>query len=456
MRRPTVRSLAGGAAGIAAGICGGIALTAGSAGTIATSPVAGRIDAAHFPPLLTLPGERVTLRYAIVCSPRDDGLPCEGAGEVHARAGQSGPFRVFALERGPDSAEGRYFVTLPLALTGSDDGFSYYAVLRDDSTGAQATVPSGGALAPQRSFSLRRPIPVHLGVHSFGRTNAADARVVEASWGSGLGQAGLAGSRERGFAGPSAYDVRPDGTVTLLDQVNGRLQRWSRGRVSQTPVDVTTGLADLEVEPDGAANVLEPPDRTTPYSSLRSFDRDGGHRWTRQLSDRTWAKLAAGPEGPVALQEPSEQWLPLAANGNPLAKAAQAGRGRPGKPLGKGRELLVERIGAGELRLAELAGDVVLRDWSVTSATPLGEVQLADAMGGELVAVVKAYTDTESEYVALVLDGAGVAKTLSLPATEWAESAPLARFRLSGTSLYRLGSTPTEAFVDRYDLEVTS
>ena len=456
MRRPTTRSLAGGAAGIAAGICGGIALTAGSAGTIATAPGAARVDAAHFPPLLTLPGERVTLRYAIVCSPRDDGLPCEGSGEVHARAGQSGPFRVFPLERGADSAEGRYVVTLPLALSGAGDGFSYYAILRDDSTGAEVTVPSGGAAAPQRSFPLRRPVAVHLGVHSFGRTRQADARVVEAPWGSGLGYAGLAGSRERGFAGPSAFDVRPDGAVTLLDQVNGRLERWSRGRLSSTPVDVTTGLADLVVEPDGAANVLEPPDRTTPYSILRSFDRDGGHRWSLQLSDRTWAKLAAGPEGPVALEEPSEQWLPLAVNGKPLDKAAQAARGRPGKPLVQGRELVVERIDAGEVRLAELAGQRVARDWRVTSATPLGEVQLAEAIGDELVAVVKAYTDTESEYVALVLDGAGAARTMSLPATEWAESAPLARFRLSGKSLYRLGSTPTEAFVDRYDLEVSS
>jgi hypothetical protein len=37
---------------------------------------------------------------------------------------------------------------------------------------------------------------------------------------------------------------------------------------------------------------------------------------------------------------------------------------------------------------------------------------------------------------------------------EWAESAPLARFRLAGSSLYRLGSTPAGLFVDRFDLEV--
>jgi hypothetical protein len=455
MRRPTIRSLAGGAAGIAAGICGGIALTAGSAGNVASSPVAGRVDAAHFPQLLTLPGEPATLRYAIVCSPRDDGLPCDASGEVYARAGQRGPFRAFPLERGSNSAEGRYFVTLPPALASAEKGFSYYTVLRDDSTGAEITVPSGGPDAPQRSFLLRRPMAARLGVHPFGHTRAADARVVGAPWGSRVGQAGLAGSRELGFVGPSAFDVRPDGVVTLLDQVNGRLQHWSHGRVSETSVDVTEGLADLEIEPDGTANVLEPPDRTTPYPALRSFDHAGRHRWSLRLSDRTWTKLGTGADGPVALQEPSEQWLPLASNGKALGRAAQAARGRPGKPLGKGRELIVERMGEGELRLAELAGDVVLRGWRVTSATPLGEVQLAEVTGEQVVVVVKAYTDAESEYVVLILGGAGVLKTFSLPATEWAEGAPLARFRLSGRSLYQLGSTSAEAFVDRHDLEVT-
>jgi len=38
---------------------------------------------------------------------------------------------------------------------------------------------------------------------------------------------------------------------------------------------------------------------------------------------------------------------------------------------------------------------------------------------------------------------------------EWAESAPLARFRLVGSSLYRLGSTRAGLFVDRFDAEVS-
>lgn len=454
MRRPTIRSLAGGAAGIAAGVCGGIALTTGSAGNPASAPAAAPIDAGHLPPVLTLPGEPVRLRYAIICAPREDGRPCDGSGEVYLRPGRSGPFQRLALRRGDDSAAGRYYADVPVEVASSPDGFSYYAVLRDDSTGAETTVPSGGAAAPQRSFRVPNAVEIELGRHSFGHTRSPDARVVGASWGSALGRVGLAGSRELGFTGPSAFDVADDGTVTLLDQVNGRLERWWHGRASATPVEVGPGLADLDIEPDGTANVLEPPDRLTPVPILRRFDPAGKLKWAQRLSDRTWSKLAEGPAGPVVLQEPSEQWLPLAVDGAPLDRPSQAARARPGNAGRRGREVVVERVDAGELRLAELAAERVHRGWRIQSSTPLGEVQLAEAIGDRLVVVIKAYTDNESEYVLLVLGPSGVRQRLALAATEWAEGAPLARFRLAGGSLYQLGSTPAGAFVVRFDLEL--
>ena len=75
MRRPSIRSLAGGAAGIAAGVIGGIGLTSlSAAGAPAHGPRVA-VEGGHVPPVLTLPGEAVRLRYAIACNPRDDGEP---------------------------------------------------------------------------------------------------------------------------------------------------------------------------------------------------------------------------------------------------------------------------------------------------------------------------------------------------------------------------------------------
>ena len=454
MRRPGIRSLAGGAAGIVAGVIGGIALTSVSAAS-GSAPAAPGLDAVHIPPVLTLAGEPVRLRYAIVCAPRDDGEPCDGSGSVFVRAGQSGPFRQLTLRRGEDSSDGRYFVDLPWEIASSRAGFSYYAVLRGGGNGMEVTVPAGGEAAPQRSVPLGDAAEVSLGVHVFGRGRSADERVVAAAWGSEVGQAGLVGSRELGFVGPSSFDVAADGSVAVLDQVNTRVERWSRSGVKATTVDVSGGLGDFALEPGGTMDVLEPPNRVSPAPVLRSFRGDGTLRWAQRLSDRTWAKLAAGPSGPVVQQQPSEQWLPIAEHGAALSRAAQAERGRVGRPFANGREVVVERAGVGELRLAELAGDVVVRSWRITSATPLGEVQLAELYGSHLVVVTKTYTDDRGEYVGLVLDRAGVLSSFAVESLEWAESAPLARFRLAGASLYRLGSTRAGLFVDRFDLEVS-
>jgi hypothetical protein len=456
MRRPSIRSLVGGAAGILAGAAAGIAL--GSI-TAASDPAATRpklIDAAHVPPLLTRPGEPITLRFALVCSPRDDGEPCDGSGEVYARAGQTGPFRRLVVRRGDSSLYGRYFVELPNDIAASPAGFSYYAVLRDDRSGASITVPSGGAAAPHRSFPLAHAPDVDVGAHVFGHIRRPNARIVDANWGSAVGDLGLAGSRELGFVGPTSFDVTPDGAVTVLDQVNGRVQRWFGRGTKATPLDVGGGLADLAVEPDGTIAVLEPPNRATPAPLLRRFRPDGTPLWAQRLSDRTWAKLVVGPDGPVVLQEPSEQWLPVTNHdGAPLGRGNQAERGRPGRPLANRREVLVQRVGAGELRVAEVARDRLVRGWRITSATALGEVQLAEPVGRRLVVVVKAYSDDRDEFVVLVLDDERIAEQFSVETAQWAESAPLARFRLSGTGLYHLGSTPTGAFVDRFDLEAT-
>jgi hypothetical protein len=214
-------------------------------------------------------------------------------------------------------------------------------------------------------------------------------------------------------------------------------------------------LADFVVEADGTLDVLEPPTRETPFPRLVSFRRDGSERWSQRLADRTWAKLAIGPDGPVVQQQPSEQWLPAAENGRPLARAAQLGRGRAARPLANGHGVLVQRVGDTELRVAETVGETILRAWRIVTTTPLGEVQLAEPVGDRLVVVVKTYDEGRDEFDVLVLEPSGVTSEFALPSAAWSESAPLARFRISGSSLYQLGSTPKGAFVDRFDLEAS-
>ena len=441
MRRPRFRSLAGGAAGIAAGVIGGVMLTSVSAaGTAPAAAGPALIDVTHVPPVLTVRGEPVRLRYGLVCTPRDDGLPCNGSGTVYARAGRTGIFHAFPLQRGDESKDGRYFLDLPESLAGSPDGFSYYAVLHDDATGATVTVPSGGADAPQISLPLGDPETVALGRHVFGNTREPDANAAHASWGSGADDVGLAGSRELGLTGPSSFDVEPDGTVDMLDSVNDRVVRWHGGSRQRIPLDGPLELADFAAEPDGSFDVLDE------RSTLRRYRRDGTQKWAQKLADRTWAKLGAGAS---VLQQPSEQWMPVADNGTPLTRVEQKREAHTAN-----RGLLVDRVRESELRIAQLRGNAPLSSWRITSDTALGEVQLAEPLGKGVVVVTRAYTDDRDEFVVLVLGDRGLAGRFSVASSSWTETAPLARFRLARGSLYRLRTTESGAFVDRFDLEV--
>jgi len=413
-----------------------------SVSTAGPTPVAdgpALIDATHVPPVLTVPGEPIRLRYGLVCTPRADGLPCDGSGTVYLRAGQSGPFHPFALQRGDASKDGRYYVDVPRDIAASPEGFSYYAVLRDDATGAAVSVPSGGADAPQVSLPMYEPIAVTLGRHVFGAVRAPDERVAAGAWGSEPDEVGLAGSRELGFTGPSSFDVEPDGTVDMLDSVNGRVVRWGRGRRDHVPISGALELADFAAEPDGSFDVLAD-------DTLRHLRADGTQKWAQKLAERTWAKLAHGAN---VLQQPSEQWMPVSDGGAPLTRPEQR-RGGHAAHLG----VLVERVGEAELRVAVLRGKAPLRSWRITSETPLGEVQTAEPHGNGIVVITRAYTDDRDEFVVLVLGPDGLVQRFSVESGSWTETAPLARFRLARGRLYRLRTTEAGAFVDRFDLEV--
>jgi hypothetical protein len=403
------------------------------------------------PPLLTVPGEQVTLRYAIVCPGSGElrfAAACDAGGDVYIRAGTTGPFTRLPLRRTDDSVDGRYAVNVPHAIAGSVDGFSYYAVLRNDAAGAAMTLPAGGADAPQRSLPLARAVTVRLGVHRFGSPRQAGARVVDAPWGADVGEVALDGPPGGLRIGPSAFDVAGDGAVVVLDGGNSRLERWAGGHVSSVHADVDGAADDFVLAPDGTAYVADGRGRPP---LLRHLGRDGRMLDAAPLAERTWSKLRVGPGGPTVQQEPSEQWLPAAPA---LPRAAKIRAGRAGLRLADGSDVFVLRTGVGELRVAREENGRVRTGWRILSETPLGEVQLAEPIGGRLAVVVKAYTDAEDEFVVLILDGHGLVRQFSVRSSEWAASAPLARFRLAGRALYQLGSTPAGAFVDRYDLEV--
>lgn len=413
------------------------------------------IEATHLPPLLTARGERVELRYDAYCAAEGElDEPCAVEAAVFVRRGRSGTFHELPVTEERGASEGRLVVAVPGSLARFHEGFSYYAVLRDVRTGATTTLPAGGAEAPQISWPLAGPTEISLGKHAFGAGRTANARVVSARWGSGQGEIGLEPGRQLAPIGGSSFDIGPDGSVHVLDQANRRVVRWPRtgGTPDEALLAINGTLADLAAGDDGNTYVLETTSRPGETAVVRAFDAGGRSLGTTSLVERG-SQLQAVDDVVRALEQPSGQWMEVFASGRPVAASRQKQTGRPGRRVRGDEELVVLRTG-NELRLALVDRRGLKRSWRIVSETPLAEVQLAEAAGASMVVVLRVYSDSGSEFRVLVLGERGVVESFGVPASDWAETAPLARFRLHGQSLYQLGSAPEGLFVDRYDLEV--
>jgi len=445
--------------GVAIGIIAGLAsITLAAADRVEPAQPA-VFDATHLPPLLTVSGEPVELAYDVHCVPGDDAeaeAGCDVRGAVFVRSAGRGQYERHELEIRTADGSRQLFARVADELAGQPDGFEYYAVIEAPALAQRLTVPAGGADAPHVSRRLKRPVEVALGRHVFGSHQRAGARIAFASWGDGATQAGLEQGRELGVTGPSAFDVDAAGTLTVLDQAHRRLLHWRKDAhaPTRTPISVMGTIADIAVGNDGTTYVLESTAAEPARNALvKQFDDTGRELEAIETAERTSSQIRMAPGGPLVLSHPSHHWTPVALDGVPASPEAQLRRGRVGRRLRSGGEIVVFRR-ANELRLATISDPGMSRSWRLTSTTQLGEVQLAEPLGERVVVVARMYDDDVDEFAVLVLDRMGLADRFTLDAADWAETAPLSRFRLVGTSLYRLGSTTAGAFVDRFDLEV--
>jgi hypothetical protein len=468
-----LRLAAGGAVGAALALVLTLAAVATAGRSVTRDATPLELDATHVPPLLTALDEPVHLAYDLNCASDDTPEACEGTGTVYLRRGTGGPFTAYTLAFDRSAPSERYKLAVPDEIAHAADGFSYYAVLRESTSGGTVTIPAGGADAPDTSVPLdaqaqpsgagatvarmgravRSYTAVRLGRHRFGATRRATARVAEAPWGDGPTDVGLENGPESTPIGASSFDVTPAREVVLLDEAHKRLLRWRDGEaVTPTPVAVTGAIADITVGTDGSTYVLESAgDRTDPQPTIRHFDADGRPLASWHAAERSAAAIRIGPHGPTILTYPSSQWLEAADGMRPLAGRAQTASGMLGRPFGDGSRVLVLRTG-NEVRLGLVRPNGTRRTWRIASSTPVAEVQLATPYRNGALAVFRTYTDTAAEFVVVKLDRNGIADMFSLPTADWAETAPLSRFRLVGDSLYQLGSSPSSVFVDRYDL----
>jgi hypothetical protein len=420
------------------------------------------LKASYFPIKLRAPGDPQEIRYDISCLPPDgdaDGAGvCDGGGTVYFRSGPNLSASV-PLQLDANAQTERYVAVVPSSIW-SAPWFTYYAVIRDSTTGRTITLPQGGSSAPQFSFAIGGPT-VQLDSHTFGSTRTASARVASATWGSGSGQVGL----EDGIdmpTGAASFDVDSSGDVFLLDEANSRMLEFTG---SESPVAISlaglTGVrGDLRVsDASGTAYVLESANATFPRPLLRAYTLQGGPLGTSAVADAVAAQVRLSGTTAYVSEYPSSMWAPVLQNNgrSSVDATAQLTRAIPGGPGASGNVVVLSM--GDEIRVgsyAPIGTTYQITTARITSTTPVADIQLAQTLpGGRLLVVFSVYTDTDHEYEAVVVDSSGaLVDRFALPAADWAQSTPLSRFRLVGSSLYELGSTEDGVFIDRYDLGV--
>ena len=400
----------------------------------------------HTPVLLARAGEPVELRYDVACGVSTDGPGgvCSPKGSVFVRPEGRSRFVEHPLAR--DGG----LLSATVAAGEARAGFDYYAEI-ENGRGQAARLPEAAAAAPHHVWPLRSWTMVTLD-EPFRGARAPDSVAGRFAWGKGEHALGLDSGREQSRIGPSGFDVAPDGSIVLLDQVNRQLV-VTRGDVRRyVPIAFAGGEGDLAVGRDGTIYVL---DAGGARPSVAAYTPAGELVAETPLAEPSADMVRVGPDGPIVHAYPSEMWLPTGAGRPPLSPDEQLAGAQ-------GARSFVDEVGVvvsaspDEARLALVQGDRVLQTWLLRSSTSFGEVQLAEPYRDGLLAVVRLWNEKQAEFRVVRLTRHGAAESFSVDRAEWAETASLSRFRVHGHRLYQLRSTASGVEIATFEIGGTS
>jgi hypothetical protein len=251
-------------------------------------------------------------------------------------------------------------------------------------------------LAPSSAAVLPPSSTIRLGTHRFGHLRAPEAVVARAA----RNQVAFDDPEQGAKTGPWSFQVAPDRSIWLLDELNRRLLIWSAGRPSTKartvalpflPIDFALGPAgSIYVTRQGLPGGLNP-------IRLYRLTSTGTVIWQSYLATPTFnIQLRVGPDGTLYWVDPNfanpRRWVPAATrDGRPLSVSAQ--RKRAGRqPLRRGLRLTSAFASRHELRFALLdrAGRTV-RAWRVTSRTAINLVlgNTPDLVRGDPVVIIE-------------------------------------------------------------------
>ena len=217
---------------IIAGAVGGVALgTAVGGFAVASPPGVARtplLRVLHAAPAFAVVGSSLQLSAGTVCGhPNADACTVTGATASVRAAGEVSWSRL----RGVD-VDGTYQFRVPAArITAA--GFDYRFAFRTADGGVTDYPPSGVPLHVSSTVQLATAAAPR--GFSWSDVSAPDRRALFLPYGDGAGEVGVdGGGPDRDLLGPSSFAVGPDGSISVVDWVNDRVEVFRDGSVERT------------------------------------------------------------------------------------------------------------------------------------------------------------------------------------------------------------------------------
>ncbi len=255
---------------------------------------------------------------------------------------------------------------LPAAVALALLGLAAYVVLRP------SPAPPATASAPPRTGETPQGGPrvtTKTGPGVVAVTPVAPQRpkgelVIHGKWGSGPGEFGHRDAKESNPEAPMAIAAGPSGQLAIVDQVNGRVQRFDHGKPAGTISLGGETAQDLTFGADGRTIVLD----RLGDRNVQVYDRDG-----KLVNEASFVgrEISEGGNATGVFTDEAGAIYVEREHGN-LYRVADAG-GRtdpshaelPGRPTRDGRQLIAAALGD------QAAGTVVVNAFDRGSGSPI-------------------------------------------------------------------------------------
>ena len=336
----------------------------------------------HAAPAMVRAGADVRLSAATVCEAPDADHCRISSAVAHVSAGGSSGW----AELTGSLEQGAYRFAVPASLV-PEQGFSYWLEFRTRA-GTSVSYPPAGKNGPIRVVTTAGLVERALPSFAWGDVRRPDSVVVRLPYGDGNGLVGVTGERTDEFpSGPSSFDVGSDGSIYVVDWVNGRVQVFAPGgRFLRTVTAPDQRPMDLAVAADGRMYLTTLGLDATSYELEASGDVVGRYPVAYGVATR----VAAGPEGPRIEVGPGQWTAVRGAPGVPLSAERQAIEQTAAVPLEDGAVGVTAELSSNAFAVAwtrpdgSRAGAVVSLPSGVRAGTGYFVRPLPD--GGALVA----------------------------------------------------------------------